>query len=161
MPTTGTLPAVGAPVVAVGNPQGLSRTVSTGIVSAVRLMDGRQMVQISAPISPGSSGGPVLNDRGEVVAIATSYLAEGQNLNFAVPVRYAMGLVERAKAPVSVAAAFGGGGEESAKPSARHRSRIAGRRKPSRRVPRGPGPASRGRGPSVDRCRDRTGRHRA
>ncbi len=119
LPTTGTLPAVGAAVVAVGNPQGLSRTVSTGIVSAVRLIDGRQMVQISAPISPGSSGGPVLNDRGEVVAIATSYLAEGQNLNFAVPVRYAMGLVEGAKAPVSVAAAFGGEAEESAKPSAR------------------------------------------
>ena len=118
VPTAGTLPAVGAAVVAVGNPEGLSRTVSTGIVSAVRLIDGRQMVQISAPISPGSSGGPVLNDRGEVVAIATSYLAEGQNLNFAVPVRYAMGLVEGAKAPVSVAAAFGGGGEESQKPSA-------------------------------------------
>jgi S1-C subfamily serine protease len=106
LPTSADLPPVGAAVVAVGNPKGLSRTVSTGIVSAVRLVEGRQLVQISAPISPGSSGGPVLNDHGEVIAIATSYIAEGQNLNFAVPVRYAMGLVESAGNPQPLAMVF-------------------------------------------------------
>jgi hypothetical protein len=98
---------VGAKLVAVGNPLGLTRTVSEGILSAVRLDDGRQLVQMSAAISPGSSGGPVLNDRGEVVAIATSYLQDGQNLNFAVPVRYAMGLVDAGRRPVELAQAFG------------------------------------------------------
>lgn len=109
LPTSAALPAVGAKLVAVGNPLGLSRTVTEGILSAVRLDDGRQLVQMSAAISPGSSGGPVLNDRGEVVAIATSYLKAGQNLNFAVPVRYAMGLVDSGRRPVTLAQAFGTG----------------------------------------------------
>jgi trypsin-like peptidase len=106
LPTTATLPPVGARVVAVGNPLGLSRTVTEGIVSAVRLFEGRQILQMSAAISAGSSGGPVLNARGAVVAVARSYLESGQNLNFAVPVRYAMGLVGGGQ-PVALAEVFG------------------------------------------------------
>ncbi|HET7228541.1 MAG TPA: trypsin-like peptidase domain-containing protein [Longimicrobium sp.] len=80
------LPEVGEAVVVIGAPEGLSNTVSTGIVSAIRRIQGKTLVQISAPISHGSSGGPVLNMRGEVIGVSVSVLSEGQNLNFAVPV---------------------------------------------------------------------------
>lgn len=92
---TGTVPEVGSRVVVLGSPLGLSGTVSEGIVSAIRLVDGRQLVQITAAISPGSSGGPVVDAFGRAFALATESI-EGsgiQQLNFAVPVRYAMGLL--------------------------------------------------------------------
>ncbi len=80
-----TLPEAGDRVLVVGNPEGLERTVSEGIVSAVRNVgDYGNVIQISAPISPGSSGSPVLNLKGEVVGVATFVDKEGQNLNFAV-----------------------------------------------------------------------------
>jgi hypothetical protein len=69
-----------------GNPEGLEASISIGIVSAVRKERG--LVQIDAPISPGSSGGPVVNQRGEVIGVAESSLIEGQNLNFAVPIGF-------------------------------------------------------------------------
>ena len=77
----------GEHVVAIGHPLGLGNTVSDGLVSAVReISAGRSMLQISAPISPGSSGGPVFNDRGEVIGVSTLVVTGGQNLNFAVPI---------------------------------------------------------------------------
>lgn len=79
------LPQVGQEVVAIGTPQGLERSLSTGVVSALRKLDGREVVQITAPVSEGSSGGPVLDARGRVVGVATFVLKEGQNLNFAIP----------------------------------------------------------------------------
>jgi serine protease Do len=80
-----TLPEAGDRVLVVGNPEGLERTVSEGIVSAVRsFRDYGNVIQISAPVSAGSSGSPVLNLRGEVVGVATFVEKEGQNLNFAV-----------------------------------------------------------------------------
>jgi S1-C subfamily serine protease len=82
----GGMPSVGEQVIVIGAPEGLTNTVSDGIVSAVRKLETRQLLQITAPISPGSSGGPVLNQRGEVVGVSVSVLREGQNLNFAVPV---------------------------------------------------------------------------
>jgi S1-C subfamily serine protease len=81
----GARPRVGETVVVIGAPEGLSNTVSNGIVSAFRDIEGRPRMQISAPISPGSSGGPVLNGRGQVVGVSLSILQQGQNLNFAVP----------------------------------------------------------------------------
>jgi serine protease Do len=79
----------GDPVVAIGHPLGLEDTVSNGLVSAVREVgDDFTILQISAPIAPGSSGGPIFNDKGEVVGIATLILTGGQNLNFGVPVKY-------------------------------------------------------------------------
>jgi S1-C subfamily serine protease len=81
----GAKPRVGETVVVIGAPEGLSNTVSNGIVSAFREIEGRPRMQISAPISPGSSGGPVLNGRGQVVGVSLSILQQGQNLNFAVP----------------------------------------------------------------------------
>ncbi len=79
---------VGEEVVAIGNPLSLESTVSNGIVSAIRTVedDGGKFVQITAPISPGSSGGPLFNMAGEVVGITTSHLVGGENLNFAIPI---------------------------------------------------------------------------
>lgn len=102
-----TLPPVGSRLVVIGSPLGLAQTVSEGIVSATRVENGRELLQMTVPISPGSSGGPVLNARGQVVAVATKYMARGQQLNFAVPVRYAMGLVETTRAPRPLHAMFG------------------------------------------------------
>lgn len=76
---------IGEDVIALGSPQGLEGTVSTGILSGIRDLDGTRFLQITAPISPGSSGGPIFNIRGHVVGIATAILAKGQNLNFALP----------------------------------------------------------------------------
>jgi hypothetical protein len=79
----------GDAVVAIGHPLGLEDTVSNGLVSAVRVLDpALTVLQISAPIAPGSSGGPLFSDRGEVIGVATAFSTEGQNLNFGVPARY-------------------------------------------------------------------------
>jgi hypothetical protein len=81
---------VGEDVVAIGNPKGLEHTVSAGMISAFRQAEGYRLLQISVPISPGSSGGPLFNMSGEVVGITSAgVVAEGaQNLNFAVPIDY-------------------------------------------------------------------------
>lgn len=90
---------VGDPVYVMGNPQGLERTFSDGLLSATRLENGVRYLQITAPISEGSSGGPVLNSAGEAIGVATSVFTEGQNLNVAVPARYADGLLAVAGDP--------------------------------------------------------------
>lgn len=78
----------GERILAIGNPLGLEKTVSDGLVSAIRgVPGGLQIIQISAPISPGSSGGPLLNQQGRVIGVTTAMLSEGQNLNFAVGIR--------------------------------------------------------------------------
>ena len=78
---------VSDPVYVVGNPQGfLEGTVSQGIISGFReLRFGDKHIQMTAPISRGSSGGPVLNDEGTVVGVSVGSLVEGQLLNFAIP----------------------------------------------------------------------------
>jgi len=81
-----TIPEVGERIIVYGSPLGLENTVSDGIVSAIRdIPDYGRIIQITAPISPGSSGSPVLNMKGEVIGIATFQMVEGQNLNFAIP----------------------------------------------------------------------------
>ena len=81
--------SVGQRVVAIGNPQGLENTVSDGLVSAMRDMNGTKLLQISAPISSGSSGGALFNMNGEVIGVPTAGYTEGQNLNFAVAINHA------------------------------------------------------------------------
>jgi tetratricopeptide (TPR) repeat protein len=82
-----TLPETGERVIVIGTPLGLEKTVSDGIVSAVRDVPGfGKIIQVTAPISPGSSGSPVVNMKGEVVGVATFFVIAGQNLNFAIPV---------------------------------------------------------------------------
>jgi tetratricopeptide (TPR) repeat protein len=81
-----TIPEVGERIIVYGSPLGLEKTVSDGIVSAIREVPSYgKLIQITAPISPGSSGSPVLNMQGEVIGIATFQFIEGQNLNFAIP----------------------------------------------------------------------------
>ncbi len=79
------LPKIGESIFNIGNPLGLEQTVSSGIVSSIReISPYGNLIQITAPISEGSSGSPVLNLKGEVIGIATMGYARGQNLNFAV-----------------------------------------------------------------------------
>ncbi len=78
----------GDAVIAVGNPMQLDYTVSDGLISSVRKIDDDVILQISAPISQGSSGGPLFNSFGEVIGVATMVSSEGQNLNFGVPINY-------------------------------------------------------------------------
>jgi len=78
---------VGTRIAIIGSPLGLEGTLSEGIVSALRKLKGDvNVLQITAAISPGSSGSPVINANGYVVGIASSLLGGGQALNFAVPV---------------------------------------------------------------------------
>lgn len=87
---------VGEEVVAIGNPLSLESTVSNGIVSGIRTDEelGGKLLQVTTPISPGSSGGPLFNMTGEVVGITTMYLKGGENLNFAIPINDAKTLLE-------------------------------------------------------------------
>jgi len=94
---------VGDEIFAVGNPYGLEGTISQGIVSGIRRIRAESLLQITAPISPGSSGGPVLNGNAEVVGIATATFQGGQNLNFAVPSNYLQALLGNMSASVPLA----------------------------------------------------------
>ena len=86
---------VGETVYAVGNPHGLEGTFSQGIISSVRTVGTDKLLQLTAPISPGSSGGPVLNDRGNVIGVSVATFRRGQNLNFAIPSNYLTKLVSQ------------------------------------------------------------------
>lgn len=84
---------VGDEVYAVGNPLGLEGTFSRGIVSGIRQIGSETLFQITAPISPGSSGGPILDTRGKVIGVAMATFKGGQSLNFAIPVAYLKSLL--------------------------------------------------------------------
>jgi hypothetical protein len=86
---------VGDKLYTLGNPLGVfQNTLSDGILSGIRQMDGYKLFQLSAPISHGSSGSPVFSAKGEVIGIVESTLSEGQNLNFAIPIDYASGMLD-------------------------------------------------------------------
>lgn len=89
--------SAGDRVIAIGNPLGvLDYTVSDGLISSVRpVSEDLTMLQISAPISQGSSGGPLFNNFGEVIGVATAISREGQNLNFAIPSNYLRPMVHK------------------------------------------------------------------
>jgi cytochrome c-type biogenesis protein CcmH/NrfG len=86
---------VGAKVYAIGAPKGLELTLSDGIVSSLREVEGGQYIQTTAAISPGSSGGGLFDENGSLVGLTTFYFAEGQSLNFAVPVEWVKELPKR------------------------------------------------------------------
>jgi hypothetical protein len=81
---------VGEHAISIGNPLGLEHTLTDGLISSRRVYDSKAWIQFSAPISPGNSGGPLFNMRGEVIGISTATLSSfgtsAQNLNLAVPV---------------------------------------------------------------------------
>lgn len=91
---------IGETVYTVGNPRGLEGTFATGNISNIRAESTRlvrgTVLQFTAPISRGSSGGAVLNSRGEVIGIAFETRDDGQNLNFAIPVNYLKALLDQA-----------------------------------------------------------------
>jgi S1-C subfamily serine protease len=89
------LPKVGEKVFAIGNPLSLRNTISTGIVSGLREReDGHTEIQFTAPISPGSSGGPLFNDSGQVIGVTSAFIEGGQNLNLAMPIEAVVRLIE-------------------------------------------------------------------
>jgi len=96
-------PKVGDRVVAIGAPLGLESTVSEGIVSAIRNAGTMHIIQTTASISPGSSGGPLLNEYGKVVGLTTATVLNGQSLNFVVSARHISELLSR-RQPISLEA---------------------------------------------------------
>lgn len=86
---------IGETVYVAGNPKGLEGTFSDGIISSRRDKLTKERLQMTAPISPGSSGGPVLNKKGEVIGVSFMTLQGGQNLNFAIPSKYLKILLNR------------------------------------------------------------------
>jgi len=90
-------PEMGERVVVIGSPMGLEQTLSDGLVSSIRQIPKLgAILQITAPISSGSSGSPVVNLKGEVIGVATFLFKEGQNLNFAIPGSRALALQHQA-----------------------------------------------------------------
>ena len=93
---------IGERVFVVGNPEGLEGTLSDGIISNLHPLEDNKRLQMTAPISPGSSGGPVINRKGEVIGVAVgSRQALGaQNLNFAIPSNYLKKLLDQSESAI-------------------------------------------------------------
>ena len=92
--------AVGERVYAIGSPQGLELTLSEGIISGLREFEKTRIIQTSAAVSPGSSGGGLFDARGQLIGITTFYIKEGQNLNFALPGEWLLALGSHPASPV-------------------------------------------------------------
>jgi S1-C subfamily serine protease len=86
---------VGDAITTISSPEGLENTVTVGVVSALRNVDGTNYVQLSAPVSNGSSGSPVLANDGTAVGITTFQYSKGQNLNFAIGAEHAVPLLNK------------------------------------------------------------------
>ena len=101
--------AVGQPAYAIGHPKGLDLTMSAGLVSSFRRNDAGQLllIQTSAAISGGSSGGGLFNERGELMGLTTiaSVTGDAQNLNFAIPADWILDLPRRHAAARAAATA--------------------------------------------------------
>jgi S1-C subfamily serine protease len=91
-------PKIGSRVYVIGAPRGLDFSLSEGLVSQIRTLDGVQYYQLSCPISPGDSGGPAFNDRGEVIGVVSWRKAGAENVAFAVPAGQIAGLNSARKA---------------------------------------------------------------
>jgi len=96
--------AVGDDIYVAGNPEGLKGSLSKGIISAIR--KDQALIQIDASISPGSSGGPVINSRGEAIGITVGALTSGQHLNFAIPAAFLSSLPLEFHLPVHLVGAL-------------------------------------------------------
>jgi S1-C subfamily serine protease len=76
--------AVGETVYTIGSPKGMVNTLGNGLVSGLRKSDDTQFIQITAPVSKGSSGGALFDDRGNLIGVTTFTIQDSQNLNFAI-----------------------------------------------------------------------------
>jgi hypothetical protein len=85
LPLSSSCSEIGQRIYVIGSPKGLEGTITEGLVSAFRERYGVQQLQVSAAVSHGNSGGPVLNKSGEVVGVTVAKITTGENLNFAVP----------------------------------------------------------------------------
>lgn len=78
-----------------GSPLGITNTITEGIISKnLSIINGQEFLQLSAPISPGSSGGMLVNEYGEIIGVTTAYLRNGQNMNLAIPINRAINLIQ-------------------------------------------------------------------
>ena len=90
---------VGQPVFAIGNPLGLERSMSQGVISTKqRSFDGLTYIQTDAAVNPGNSGGPLFNTKGEVVGITNMGITAAESLNFAIPTRYVKDFINNREA---------------------------------------------------------------
>ncbi len=90
---------IGQPVFAIGNPLGLERTLTQGVISTTqRNFNGLTYIQTDTPINPGNSGGPLFNTRGEVIGITNMGILGGEALGFAIPARYVKDFVRNREA---------------------------------------------------------------
>ena len=92
---------VGERAISIGNPLGLEHTLTDGLISARRIYQGKAWIQMSVPVSPGNSGGPVFNMKGEVIGVTAAQITGGffgnaQNLNLAIPVNVLKNLIKPA-----------------------------------------------------------------
>jgi hypothetical protein len=94
---------IGESVILIGNPLGLTGSVSAGVVSGLRQLDGSQVIQTDAAANPGNSGGPLLRKDGSVVGVLSFKLRGAENLNFVIPANYAQGLLNSANERLSLA----------------------------------------------------------
>ncbi len=85
--------AVGESIVAISSPEGLTNSLTTGVISGIRRLETHRVFQITAPIGEGSSGGALFNGEGLVIGITTYILRSGQNINFALPINYVRGMI--------------------------------------------------------------------
>lgn len=86
-PLSREIPMVGSRAYVIGSPKGYEFSIGDGLISQIQTVDGVRLYQVSCPISAGNSGGPIVNERGEVVGITSWSKVDAQNLNFAVPAR--------------------------------------------------------------------------
>ena len=86
LPAVDALPRAGDSAFAIGAPNGLGGTVTRGIVSAVREVDGLRVIQTDVAINPGNSGGPLLTEDGRVLGVNTAKLSENEGIAFAIPI---------------------------------------------------------------------------
>lgn len=111
-------PKIGSTIYVIGDPRGLKRSISNGLIGGVRAFHSLHKVyQITAPISPGNSGSPVFNEYGAVIGVVTSMLTNAQNVNFCVPSSYITPARHREKMPLAEWAEHSraGAGQEAAK----------------------------------------------
>ncbi|MHC4108941.1 MAG: S1C family serine protease [Planctomycetota bacterium] len=90
---------IGQVAFAIGNPLGLERTLSQGVISTTRRsFDGLTYVQTDTAVNPGNSGGPLFNTRGEIIGITNMKIPFGEGLNFAIPARYVKDFIRNREA---------------------------------------------------------------